>query len=468
MMQSFYNTTLVTKFIKYLLSNTPIPQYSFISENQQMNEGCLYTYKNSVLYCTKSGRFTGLNGQLTETDHLYVEEALKSNDPFNLEGIQNKDNQHMTDYYKYAPPANILTEGWMAVVEGDPDNSGEYVSQAVTPLATTDSVVNIKVYTPAEFRIVSTFLPNVHTPGITQQYVSNVSYYDPDTHRWLGEYLRLLKNMYNLDLMGLYNCFNYKIVSDITLTNTVSGNVMGALNTKKKVILVPIKFNKTYTIAVESDIPVQLCSVFYNKGLVMDTKAQNSLTCALNETLTIKNNAQFSIPFTYSSGNTQPELQKYERYLYLAIQLSQTNTSTIVVLEGDYSCNSAQNIADTRGLRKGTSTTERLSSMMTSSLSLLSLNDGKQHPFADRLIEYLCRNTIDTREKIDENVSSVISQLGNFITDYDGQWSNELRYTLYDRYMSLKNKDFLNKKDILGYVDKDIENALRKGYLKNG
>lgn len=465
-MQEFFSTTLVTKFIKYLLANTPIPQYSFISENQPMAEGCLYTYKNSVLYCTKSGRFTGLNGTLNRTDHLYAQESLRVNDPFNLHGAEGQDNQHMNDYSRFAPDADKLTDGWMSVVKPDPDNPGEYLPTHVQPLAVTDEVVNVKMYKPAEFKIVSTFLPGVYNPGITQQYTSNVSYYDTETHRWLGEYLRLLKNMYNLDLMSLYNCFNYTVVNNIVLDSNVTGNVLEIPNTKKKVILVPIKFNKTYTIALESTVPVQLCSVFYNDGLVMDTRGQRPLTATLKEVLINKNNTQFSIPFTYTSHNTYAELQKYERYLYLAIQVSQTNKSTIVVLEGDYSSSGVRSIADIKGLRRGEATVERLSSMMTSMPSLLSINDGKQHPFSNKLIEYLCGNTIDTREKIDENVETVINQLGNFVVDYKGQWSNELRYTLFDRYMTIENKDHINKKDILGYVDSDIENALRRGYMK--
>lgn len=473
-MTQFFTTTLITKYIKYLLSNTPIPQYSFISENQHMVKGCLYTYKNSILHCTKEGRFTGLNGTLKRIDHLYAQPDLRVADPYFKEfGVDNV-YADRADYYDQpdktwpnAPSFANLDEGWMSIVKPDPTHPGDWLPSKAQPLAATDDVVGVRVWSPAEFDIVSTFLPTVYTPGVTQQYMSNVSYYDSETHRWLGEYLRLLRNMYDLDLMGLYNCFNYQVVRSLVLNKDTDGNVLQVPNHKKKVLLVPIKFDRTYTIAIESSTPVQICSVFYNNGLVMDARGQTPLSSILEEQLINKNTTQFHQPFTYTSCSADTTTQKYERYLCLAIQVSETNDSSVVVLEGDYSRgSSSRSIADAKGLRKGEATVERLSEMMTSDLSLLATNDKLQHPFADRLIEYLCGNTIDTREKIDNNVEKVIDQLGNFEQEYKGQWSNELRYAIYDRYMDLKNKGYLNKRDILGYVDKDIENALRKGYLE--
>lgn len=473
-MTQFFTTTLITKYIKYLLANTPIPQYSFISENQHMAVGCLYTYKNSILYCTKEGRFTGLNGTLKRVDHLYAQPDLRAADPYYKK--YNTDNMYAdkADYYNNspegwpeAPTFAQLSEGWMSVVNSDLNRLGDESPSRAQPLSATDDVVGVRVWSPAEFDIIETFLPTVYKPGITQQYVSNTSYYDSETHRWLGEYLRLLRNMYDLDLMSLYNCFNHKVVRDVVLRSDIVGNVLEVPNHKKKVLLIPIKFDRTYTVAIESDTPVQMCSVFYNNGVIMDAIGQRPLSYILEESLTNKNTTQFYQPFTYVSSAATTDTQKYERYLYLAIQVSQTNDSSVVVLEGDYSRGSSSRmVADIKGLRRGEATIERLSAMMTSDLSLLAVNDKVQRPFSDRLIEYLCGNTIDTREKIDENVEQVIEMLGGLDIEYKGQWTNELRYILYDRYMDLKNREYLHKRDILGFVDKDVENALRKGYLK--
>ena len=39
-------------------------------------------------------------------------------------------------------------------------------------------------------------------------------------------------------------------------------------------------------------------------------------------------------------------------------------------------------------------------------------------------------------------------------------WDNGLRYTLYNTYMQLPNVEWINKEDILGFIDLDIENAV--------
>lgn len=39
-------------------------------------------------------------------------------------------------------------------------------------------------------------------------------------------------------------------------------------------------------------------------------------------------------------------------------------------------------------------------------------------------------------------------------------WDNGLRYTLYKTYMQLPDVEWINKEDILGFIDLDIENAV--------
>ena len=469
MQYEFFKTTLVSKYIKYLLANTPIPLYTFISENDMMIKGCLYTYKGHILKCTQSGRFTGLNGTLNVVDFLTAQEPLTVNDPFNVDGTR-QDNTHLEeqDYQKYAPDYPDLTKGWMALIRADKDNPGDYESFDVRPLAVTDDVVGVRMYDPAEFEIVDTFLHGVYKPGVNDLFESNVSYYDEKTHERLGNYLRYLKNMYDLDLMSLYNCFNHKVVKNIALSSSSLGGIVEEPNKKCKVLLVPIKFNKTYKIALDSDSEVYMKSLFYNKSVLYDSRNQYYLSDTLNEPLTIKNCTQFNQPFTYRLTTESADMYRYERYLYLAIQVSSTNKSSIVVLEGDYSNNGKRVISDVHGLQKGENTVERLSSMMVSKLSLLQNNDGIQHPFSDKLVEYLCGNTIDTREYIDDNVINIINQIGDFKHGYEGQWTNELRYELYTRYMNMPQRDELSYFDILGYVDSDIETAVKKGYLTNG
>lgn len=442
MKQEFFKTTLISKFIKQLLAKTPLPVYKLIYDNDEMVAGCLYTYKDKVLKCTKSGRFTGVRGTVNKIDYLTVQEPL------------------------------FVNEGNMNVYTFN-EKKNEFQFEQV-PFAVTDDVVSIQLYTPAEFEVVSRFTPDSYVPGITQNYVSTMSYYDEDTHRKLGEYLRYVKNMYDLNLMPLYNCFTYKLVDNLTLDVNSDNNLTQTANTKYKTFLVPIKFDKTYTIALDSDFPVMMKAVFYNNRLVKDRENQFYLSNYLDESIIVHNNTQFSRPFTYSLPNTKAidstgnscyqMLHNYEKYLYLAIQISADNDSSLVVLEGDYSRNGTSSITDVYGLRRDVNTTDAISAMLTSRLSLLDTNDGIHHPFADKLIQYLLRNTIDTREDIDDNVANIEKAIG-YMPEYQGMWDDNLRYLLFFNYMKLTNRDELSFLDILGYVDSDIEEAVRKGYI---
>ena len=67
-----------------------------------------------------------------------------------------------------------------------------------------------------------------------------------------------------------------------------------------------------------------------------------------------------------------------------------------------------------------------------------------------------------------ENIKYITDKFG-FKYGYEGSWEPALRGKLFDAYMEWKDKKpNLNFEDILGYVDKDIEEALTKGYIKYG
>ena len=78
----------------------------------------------------------------------------------------------------------------------------------------------------------------------------------------------------------------------------------------------------------------------------------------------------------------------------------------------------------------------------------------------------IVRRFFDDREQITNNVTAVENKI-NFKTLYKGQWDNKLRYALYSTFMALNRND-INKIDILGYVDSDVENAMNRGYLDYG
>ena len=511
MLQEFFKTTLISKYIKYLLSKSPVPVYKLIFDNDDMIEGCIYTYKNKILKCTKSGRFVGVRGSLKESDYLYVQELLRVNEgsmtitrfvgaykyvigtryieaPTDAILYYNVDEERF--YFDFRKSTLFDTAQEAREAASDIDTSyieelfveqvnikGEYTKEE-GPFAVTNDVVGVQKYDRAEFVTIATMTPETYIPGQTETFISNSSYYDTETHYRLGEYLRYLNNLYDLDLMPLYNCFNYKLADTFVLDIKAKSNIISGKDPRYKTYLIPIKFDKTYTVALDCAFPVLMKAVFYNKDLVTDAQNQSLLSDYLDEGVVLHNNMQFAQPKTYcisyknanklSGKPTEtyyPMLHAYEKYLYLAIQVPVDNTSTVVVLEGDYTRVSSTSVTDVMGIERENNTADGVSSMLTSDLSLLRVNDGQQHPFADKLIEYLCRNTIDTREYIDENVAYVENAV-HYTPDYEGLWDDNIRYILFDRYMkAASTNDNLNGYDILGYVDSDIERAIRKGLL---
>ena len=160
--------------------------------------------------------------------------------------------------------------------------------------------------------------------------------------------------------------------------------------------------------------------------------------------------------------DSEAELAQNERDLKLFIRVPQSNTSTIVVLEGNYlNWNDfTATLADTKQNDTPSKTADKVilaknkscinfnaddgldcdsELPLITNLQLLQFNTGEQHPFADRLMEYLLGNAITEEDEIGDNIKRaqkvVKSQtLSNAKYSYDpqvyGAWDPMLGYYL--------------------------------------
>ena len=165
-------------------------------------------------------------------------------------------------------------------------------------------------------------------------------------------------------------------------------------------------------------------------------------------------------------------LAKNECDLKLFIKLPATNNSSITVLEGDYrSWNDSQCVGLNKTQNKTVLNFEASDECLSNSnlklitpLQLLKFNTGKSYPFADRLVEYLLGNAITPLDEIADNIKRVqtIAVKNGQVNKVDGIWTDKLQKILYS-FMNSKELTQSNKKetnhDILGYADKDVENA---------
>ena len=105
----------------------------------------------------------------------------------------------------------------------------------------------------------------------------------------------------------------------------------------------------------------------------------------------------FTKPQLYSFEITSKNLYSMKNNLYLAIQVPYNNTSSVVVLEGDYT-KSRFIEADEKNI---------LIPKFKNNYSLLSANSNKSYAFSYRLIEYLSNNIIHKNTELTGNIAKI-------------------------------------------------------------
>ena len=125
----------------------------------------------------------------------------------------------------------------------------------------------------SQLTIISPYKFDSSYPGFTSTYSSINDGYDSKTHYYLGNYLRCIRDLHDINLMPFYNCYNGEYVTDIfinTSTTTTAANETEVTTIKhsiiqsdpnvrgKKVISIPVKFGETYSIFVDCGPEVEI------------------------------------------------------------------------------------------------------------------------------------------------------------------------------------------------------------------
>ena len=419
MKQRFFTSTIQSNFIKALIYNTPIPLLDSINDNSYLLKDNVYIYKNKIIKCISSGIF-----KMPE-----VQEGCLA-------------------YYK---------NGDIKIVKSSPEEEGDnlkYVYETYTPLKR------------ANYRIIDDFVLGRYYPKFTELYCSNYNYYDTKTHEYLGKLLRLYRDIYDINLMPYYNCVSGNYIAGIVIHE----NRIKEENSKDyKIFKIPIKYNTTYTLALDCNNPVKIAPVLLSNNHIIDNislynstgslESFNPTNVLLKDNISIFDSASFKQPKAIGVSTLNKEqaslLQKYERYLYLLIQVPKNNESSIVLLEGDYTSIPKESIYNVEGIENLNDL--ELSNIMTSELSLLQMNDKIIYPYANRLIEYLLWNVISPVDTITKNTERI---QGLFVNTKEVQevWDNLLRSNIYINY---QKHQLMKKLDLNGFVDKDTETLIK-------
>ena len=298
-------------------------------------------------------------------------------------------------------------------------------------------------YEDGEFKKIANYVYNFPILNFTRNLVINSSTYDLYTHKYLGDYLRFMRDYNNLDLMSMYNCFTGEEPRRIYLQDQngkdgieISSDYRFKINTDDNnynYYLVPVKFDQTYTIALSSNIKYDLACILYNDTFISATPEE-----LIKESYMHVDGSLFTEPFTYSTkwGCTKDlELWRKEKDLMLLIKLPKLIDTSIVILEGNYTA--CSNIVDGGLYGEMITNVGEGANKYFSKLSLLSVNDKLNHPLASRLIEYLLGQAITNIDHISRNIEYVQNMVyKEGMKGFYGVWDNELHYNIYQKTLN--------------------------------
>lgn len=304
--------------------------------------------------------------------------------------------------------------------------------------------------------------------------------YDSYTHRYLGEYLRFIRDYFDVNLMSMYNCID---------------NII-EIKDNKKYFIVPIKYGKEYSLFSSKNSITYYIDTNYSEGqLKLESPQKESKNisgaCILLPTI-------YSTPEIIEEAGQPNKENKFtnvfkEKNLRLIIETDVSDNSPLVILEGNYSnyksyySNVKVNYEkDKNGKYRyendwidvanepysGYSTIFRNNINNTNFQLVNQLSRSSDiYPLADRLIEYLFGNVITDLDPISKNIIDAKKKFAyRYQRDEAGQLVTNLnsingKFTIMDRFkmldaVSMNQKYDTDKQDLLGYVDKDVEAVL--------
>ena len=319
---------------------------------------------------------------------------------------------------------------------------------------------------------VSSYKENEKIENITKNLEIRNNLYDSYTHEYLGDYLRYVRDYKGLDLMSMYNCF-----SNVAMSNTsfiVKGSSFDTTQDEYTIFVIPVRYDKKYTIAIDWHGPIEMCCGYYSGGKRYSSYLNQGDNVVENATYLKKNDARFNHPFVYDklvNNNVFNNDYAEEKNFKLFLKIPTICKSSIVILEGDYT-RGANLLLDKEKIIINRDGDIYLNGILdyVNIPQLLSMNYQKSFLIADRLMEYLSNQVITPIDPVIDNIRRLQTKLnkeediGRSWYEYYGIWDDpKIRDYLYVR--SIDNDDINKYYDMLGYLDKDVERTFDIEYI---
>ena len=315
--------------------------------------------------------------------------------------------------------------------------------------------------------------------NLTSNLEINNLIYDRETHRYLGKYLRFLRDQKHVDLMSMYNCFDGETFSkNITITIDNDNEIVFKNDDNYIVYQIPITLN-ALNLKMFDGREIQL-GVYIDAN---DTYVEGS---------TKKSCRDFVLEKTYKTMRTT-SIFKYDALvtllqslknptsintilkdfilnnvdkMYLLVKVLKSDLKSMVILEDS----KEYEYVDSKSVwqKPRASTIIKYPTLQVFPQLFSNENLDNNYLLADRLVEYLTENVICPLSNmhdinrfhavVDENPTKLPIKSTDRIYGY---WTKSDTNNVI--YLMQTNKDYIyNIYDMLGYVDKDIENLIRK------
>lgn len=434
-MTRFYDNTITTNFIKYLLSKFELPMIPFFENGMFVKKDNLYICNNAIYKCNGSGN--------------------RSTDQF-LNGFLSDNKTRCSTY-------------------------------------------------------IQPFVLGERYANITTNFIGKTNFYDSETHYHLGEFLRSVRAVDGVDLMPLYNCFNGEYIDGIYFekpTNTEKtdtskledfGITRTSVDSGYKILSVPIKFGREYTIAIDSDCGIETIPVIYSQtGIIEDrtmklisdnTKTEEGVIvteayhkfdrCSFQDRSIVVNALTYSDSGSGDSGTGGESefLGQYEKFLRLLIKVPSSNKSSVVVFEGNCANiidTSRSNINYSSGYSRPLPEIIGETRYIYTTPKINFFNDGNIYAFSDTLIQYLLLGVICGVDPINENIIRVQEYISSdeFRKANGSVYTRPYRRGVWDDSMQdfilntiLNTRYLITKLDKNGLVDRETEGIITRGQV---
>lgn len=304
----------------------------------------------------------------------------------------------------------------------------------------------VKIDSNKEIFVIDYYIFNRRYLNLTKNLRLDNLIYDSYTHKYLGDYLRFIRDYKNIDLMSMYNCYIDKIEEDKTY----------------KYIYIPVKYNSKYTLVYNSSKLTNYIFTIENDFNTISKLFDSANTLGVT-TYSDKNLIESPLASSDYDLNKETELK-------LILRIDKTTSTSIIMLEGDFSYAKSYYTNYQFNFDELDSYNDPNFELLRSNLQLLNplyMSTNENYPFADRLIEYLISNVITPDDTISRDIIDFKYKVRE---KYEGKKKSQigrLRAT-FDKSESIRLLDAFNKNtlldkntfDIIGYVDKDIEAVL--------